>query len=140
MRNYTESLATRSNMARYRIAESAVGHFPVADPQGGWWRCHEVARAIALLLEEEGLPVTVVDGKFCSIDHTWLAWRDEGSPYLRILDPYCVGSLPQVRLMVGDGSLGDSIRCYRPDHGLVRGDIDQSLVALLVESVLRSRG
>jgi len=102
-------------------------------------RCHELARVIAKLL---GL--TVQDGYYGFVDHSWCWTRPLeqreiigriGFP--NILDPYSVGSLPQVRLLDGNTtSLPHIGWSYRP--GPDRDDIDVNQVERLV-SYLETR-
>jgi hypothetical protein len=66
-------------------------------------RCHELARAAGRVLDLE-----VQDGSYGFVDHSWL-WtsslpKDLGEEYARfgfpnILDVYCPGQLPMVRLL-----------------------------------------
>jgi hypothetical protein len=98
-------------------------------------RCHELARAVGLILD---LPH--VDGHYGFVQHSWLWTKPPGeiiTPRVglpNILDVYAVGSLPMVRLVdcqcvslphVGWG--------YRP--GPDRTDIDAHLVHDLVNAM-----
>lgn len=71
-------------------------------------RCHEVARIVSAILKSNGMDVYVQDGQYGLVDHSWLwtskpatDWLESPTGYMcpNILDPYCVGSLPQVRLV-----------------------------------------
>lgn len=86
-------------------------------------RCHELARAVGSALD---LPHQ--DGFYGFVDHTWLWTRPlertagrVGFPH--VLDVYCVGSLPMVRLVDGECTALPHIGwAYRP--GPERNDID----------------
>jgi len=102
-------------------------------------RCHELARVVGKLL---GL--SVQDGYYGFVDHSW-CWTfpiDQARivgrlGFPNILDPYSVGSLPQVRLLDGNcTSLPHVGWGYRPDKD--REDIDESQVIRLI-SYLEAR-
>ena len=119
-------------------AERCVARIPneLADS-----RCHEVARAVGYRL---GLAHQ--DGFYGFVDHTWL-WtapfaascyepsRNKtrvGFPH--VLDVYCVGSLPMVRLLDGEHtSLPHIGWAYRP--GKERDDIDETRLRTLIEAM-----
>ncbi len=98
-------------------------------------RCHELARAVGLLLD---LPHQ--DGFYGLVSHSWLWTRPLGeviTPRVglpNILDVYAVGSLPMVRLVdcqcVSLPHVGWS---YRP--GSERTDIDMHVVHDLVNAM-----
>jgi hypothetical protein len=99
----------------------------------GGIRCHELARAIGWLLELE-----VQDGYYGFVDHSWL-WTTRldlervitprlGLP--NILDVYCVGSMPMVRLVDCQHTALPHVGwSYRPSEK--RRDIDEGLVTKL---------
>jgi hypothetical protein len=110
-------------------AEEIVRRLPeVEDPDD--LRCHEVARIVGGVL---GLEVT--DGHYGFVEHSW-CWTTPLSKAQRvgirigmpnILDPYCVGSLPQVRLIDGQTTALPHVGwAYRP--GETRTDIDNKIV------------
>lgn len=98
-------------------------------------RCHEVARIVRDVAHEvfrrDDL-LWVEDGRYGFCDHSWL-WtsepiRDAHKIHCpNILDPYCPGSLPQVRLL-------DCSATSLPHYGAMylvgqeRTDIDRSFV------------
>ena len=96
-------------------------------------RCHELVHAMGWLLK-----LDVQDGYYGFVDHSWL-WTTKydathvitsrlGLP--NILDVYCVGSLPMVRLVdCQHTSLPHVGWAYRP--GEPRKDIDHGLVTKL---------
>ena len=108
-------------------------------------RCHEVARAVSAIT---GLPF--VDGFFGSVNHTWIIIRPAAKVQAghatgrrpsvpdrigAILDPYAVGSLPQVQMH--DASfITAHMSNYRP--GPPRTDIDHDLVEALVKIARRA--
>jgi hypothetical protein len=100
-------------------------------------RCHEVARACAKLLN---LPVQ--DGFYGFVDHSWCWTRPVPHTVGRlgfpnILDVYCVGSLPMVRLVDGEHtSLPHVGWAYRP--GNARDDIDQERIRELLRAMKQS--
>lgn len=91
----------------------------IAGTWGNELRCHELARAVRLILSDEIVPV-VVDGKCGPVEHSWLRFSDGV-----IIDPYVPGRLPAVQIV-------DSLVAiaYRP--GPMRDDIQQSIVDRLV--------
>jgi hypothetical protein len=96
-------------------------------------RCHELARSLGWLFN-----LDFQDGFYGFVDHSWL-WTTKldrssvitprmGLP--NILDVYCVGSLPMVRLVdCQHTSLPHVGWSYRP--GEPRTDIDHGLVTKL---------
>jgi len=110
-----------------RQAESIVKLLPdqVASQE---LRCHEIVRIVAQALDLN--PAQIQDGFYGFVDHSWL-WTEPldtakivtpriGLP--NILDVYCVGSLPQVRLVdCQHTSLPHVGWAYRPSK--VRDDI-----------------
>src|SRR5262249_36478034 len=90
-------------------------------------RCHELARAVGWMLHLEHQ-----DGYYGFVDHTWL-WTSPLEPdsyitdrlgFPNILDVYCVGSLPMVRLVDAQHpSLPHVGWAYRPSVR-PRDDID----------------
>ena len=92
-------------------------------------RCHELARAVSLLL---GLPVC--DGMFGFVEHTWI-WTEEpaGRPLWtmpNILDVYVPGSLPQVQLVHLSTGLPARYRAGEP-----REDVRQDVVLELLKAM-----
>ena len=109
-------------------------------------RCHELTRAVerfiplavkrGQVLMPKGVPyhplnVTLYDGKYSIVDHSWLeilAESPEGLCSLYILDVYTVGQLPQVQLLDIAFSLPHRAS-YRPQAR--RDDIDMDVVNLV---------
>jgi len=94
----------------------------VARVSGAWGnelRCHELARAVHVIVADEEPKLVVVDGKCGPIEHSWLALPDA------IIDPYVPGRLPAVQIVDPIVALD-----YRP--GKRRSDIRQAIVAALV--------
>ena len=87
---------------------------------GNELRCHELARAVQLVIDAPAL--FVVDGKCGPIEHSWLCFSDSV-----ILDPYAPGRLPAVQLI--DSIVG----AYRP--GSTRTDIRCSTIDRLVREM-----
>ena len=85
---------------------------------GNELRCHELARAVHLVLHAHKLDV--VDGKCGPIEHSWLCFSDGV-----ILDPYTPGRMPAVQIV--DPIVGTA---YRP--GPPRSDIRQAIIKRLV--------
>ena len=94
-------------------------------------RCHELARAVGTVLK---LPVQ--DGHYGFVDHSWLWTKPLGETMGRVgfpnlLDVYCVGAMPLVRLVDGGHtSLPHVGWAYRPDAE--RTDIDRDVVTRLL--------
>lgn len=100
-------------------------------------RCHEVARIVASILN-----LWVQDGFYGYVDHSWCWTREPPKEFIgmsnmpNILDPYCVGSLPQVRLLAGGStSLPHTGTSYR--MGLPRTDINQKFVDKTVQRIIK---
>lgn len=135
-RNQHEELFTKEELLMLRRAEAIVDLLPEETPDGELIRCHEVARIVGSLLK---LPVQ--DGKYGMCDHSWLWTRefDPTFPRLRvngapkILDPYCVGSLPAVRILDSLVSLPHLGWAYQT--GRERDDVKQDFVDSEVERI-----
>src|SRR5437763_1419140 len=83
---------------------------------GNELRCHELARAVHLVVHAREYKLVVVDGKCGPIEHSWIHLSDGV-----ILDPYVPGRMPAVQLV--DLVVGTA---YRP--GAPRDDIRQAVV------------
>lgn len=131
-----EELFSQKEMAVFREAVRIVEMLPETTPDGELIRCHEVARVVGSLLK---LPVE--DGKYGMHDHSW-CWtapfhatfpRSLNPP--KILDPYCVGNLPIVRLLDCASSVPHLGWMYKP--ALQRDDILHEFVHAEVERIRR---
>jgi hypothetical protein len=92
----------------------------VSPSWGNELRCHELARAVQLVVHDREHKLLVVDGKCGPIEHSWLLVAGRV-----ILDPYAPGRLPAVQLV--DLVVGTA---YRP--GVPRSDIRQPVINQLV--------
>lgn len=106
------------------------------DPFSGQeeWRCHEVARVVAAFIEqriEYKRPFNVVDGTFDRVDHSWIVFLDS-QQQLVILDPYSVGSLPQVQMHTGVSWACNRRDLYKVAH-IQRQDLKNDVIAYLTE-------
>ena len=90
----------------------------VSKAWGNELRCHELARAVKIVVDKNTL--YVLDGKCGPIEHSWLSFGDGV-----ILDPYAPGRMPAVQMI--DPIVGAA---YRP--GTPRSDIQQAIVDRLV--------
>lgn len=125
MKSYSEASVFRPDeLAVLERAARMVAR--VVEPAGAVFRCHELARACAQLLQ---LPV--VDGTFGHVEHSWVLVNRYGSylDHSPILDVYAVGRLPMVQLVDG-GALSGNAELFK--KGSRRADIDFDLVQLLV--------
>jgi hypothetical protein len=129
---YSEQVIfTRHDIFLWTRASSLVEKVP---EDIGIVRCHELARAVGLILN---LPHQ--DGYYGFVDHSWLWTHPVGRTVGRIgfphvLDVYSVGSMPLVRLVDGrHTSLPHVGWAYRP--GNERDDIDQEKVKTLVRAM-----
>lgn len=101
-------------------------------------RCHELARAVKRFMTHGNFPyhlhpanVTLLDGKYGLVDHSWLELfckSPEGLCSLYILDVYAVGQLPQVQLLDTTFQLPHRAN-YKP--GARRDDINMRIVNLV---------
>lgn len=92
----------------------------VSNTWGNELRCHELVRAIHLVVCAREHKLDVVDGKCGPIEHSWLGLADGV-----ILDPYVPGRMPAVQIV--DPIVGTA---YRP--GAPRADIRRAIVDRLV--------
>lgn len=120
-----EEIFSTEEIILFGWAERFAAKVPSRQPDGEWVRCHEVARAVGGLLN-----LTVVDGVYGHVQHSWLDLPVAERPDLRrhVLDVYAPGRLPRVQLidawyLLPEGS------SYKP--GLARGDIREDIVAWL---------
>lgn len=97
----------------------------ISNAWGNELRCHELVRAVRLVVNACEHKLDVVDGKCGPIEHSWLRFSDGV-----ILDPYTPGRMPAVQLV--DPIVGTA---YRP--GASRTDIRR---AILDRLVLEMRG
>ena len=122
---------TEQESRLFQLATLAVAHIPDdVDPDPNGVRCHEVARAVG-----RQLGLLVIDGRFGSVDHSWLhimngtkATRDRHS----ILDVYSVARLPVVQLVDSHFST-QMMSLYRPGEQRkdIRGSVLDKINALL---------
>lgn len=91
----------------------------VSSAWGNELRCHELARAVQLVVHTRELTLVVVDGKCGPIEHSWLC--ADGV----IFDPYTPGRMPAVQII--DPIVGTAYR-----QGDPRSDIRQAIVDRLV--------
>ena len=138
MKSHSEAIFDGRDIDLLHKAERIVEHVPDRNSRDELVRCHEVARIVGKIL---GLPVQ--DGYYGFVDHSW-CWMAPMRPKLsrarigvpHILDPYCVGSLPQVRIVVCDNTaLPPAGVAYRADRE--RDDIDQEFVRRTILAILR---
>lgn len=87
---------------------------------GNELRCHELARAVQHVLDEDPTDIAVVDGKCGPVEHSWLV-----SAGGVILDPYVPGRLPSVQIV--DLIVGTLYRGGSP-----RDDIQPTVIERLV--------
>jgi hypothetical protein len=150
MRSYSDGVFTPEEQVLLREATRIIEMLP--DPEevlrGVRYarprdlRCHELARAVG-----EVLGLAVQDGHYGAVEHSWL-WTTKDPPYTAILDVYCVGSLPQVRLLDGWALLPhlrtkeDGLPAIRTAYvpGELRTDIDEAKIRELVDLIRRRAG
>ena len=117
MKTYAERVCFRElHLRLLSRVEMLVGR--VSNAWGNELRCHELVRAVHLVMPEHKLEV--IDGKCGPVEHSWLRCSDGV-----ILDPYVPGRLPAIQLV-------DPIvaAAYRPDEPRV--DIRHAIVDRLV--------
>lgn len=102
----------------------------VIEPEGVRYRCHEIARAVALQRFVFG---TVEDGNCAGAEHSWIRLDTTGN----ILDPYVVWRLPMVQL-VDVRSVNLQRDLYRTEA--MRTDIDLVLVVTLAQVMREALG
>jgi hypothetical protein len=121
---------SRLHLWALRCADECTARVP--DYWGNELRCHELARAVQVVVNEahrrwsqalassDEQVVAVVDGHCGSVEHSWLCFMDGV-----ILDVYVPGRLPATQLV--DPIVG---LMYRPEAA--RHDIEQRIVDKLV--------
>jgi len=123
-----------------RVATVVIGTFPDFDDDGKDVRCHEVARAVNVVLckmfEHRGFKFEVFDGEYGRINHSWIVYTKIGHDHV-ILDPYCPGRLPQVTL-VDHKSHTEPYAYGAPSYkvGEPRNDINRELVCAMAEKAM----
>lgn len=103
----------------FNRAVELVALVPGSKVDGEDIRCHELTRAVGSILK---LPH--VDGKYNSVEHSWLLCVDnvlEMGGLRALLDVYAVGALPQVQLI--DLRSWGPLRRAPYKEGPVRDDI-----------------
>ena len=93
----------------------------VSDAWGNELRCHELARAAHLVIDDPKL--YVIDGKCGPIEHSWLRFSDGV-----ILDPYVPGRLPSVQIV--DPIVGTAYRSGTPRVDLRQAIIDRLVIEM----------
>lgn len=88
-------------------------------------RCHELARAVAWLINNGG-DVQVVDGHYCAVEHTWLVLSPNRGHAECILDVYSVGRSPMVQLVDVKSVSHVHFGLYR--EGARRDDIKKKVI------------
>jgi hypothetical protein len=109
VKSYSETMFSKQERAMLATATRIVGLIPDrCGKRRHLTRCHEVARIVSRVLDELGVRAFVQDGVYGLVDHSWLWTSEPEADWMKtpmgigcpnILDPYCVGSLPQVRLV-----------------------------------------
>jgi hypothetical protein len=99
----------------------------VSDAWGNELRCHELVRALHLVVYVDEYKLDVVDGKCGPIEHSWLRFSDGA-----ILDVYVPGRLPSVQII--DPVVSSA---YRP--GAPRRDVRQPILDRLVTEMRGAR-
>lgn len=136
MKSFSETIFTFDEIALYRRAARFVATI-TSEETAKKVRCHELARAVGLLLD---LPVQ--DGYYGFADHSWL-WTTPLPKTIigrinfpNVLDVYSVGQLPMVRLVdAKHTSLPHVGWAYRPDKE--RTDIDETFVRELAGTMFK---
>ncbi len=119
MKTYAERVCFRDPHLRlFRRVEAYVAL--VSDDWGNELRCHELARAVHLVVYEDEFKLDVIDGHCGPVEHSWLRCSDG-----TIIDAYAPGRLPAVQIV-------DPIVAahYRP--GVRRLDVREIVVRKLV--------
>lgn len=131
MKSYseTEGVFTPEMLQYFEHAQQIVKYLPDMI-EGARVRCHEVARAVHLCLEQRPsvwansaykykLKCTILDGKVGPMPHSFilLAETKDKEPRKAILDPYCVGRLPQVQLV----NIANHLELYKPGPMMTDG-------------------
>lgn len=98
----------------------------VSDTWGNELRCHELARAVQIVVRDDECRPEVIDGHCGTVEHSWLRCSDGA-----IVDAYAPGRLPAVQIV--DPLVAAA---YRP--GPRRRDVRQAIVGRLVVEMKRN--
>jgi hypothetical protein len=123
VRSYSEKeVFVEKEITLFRRAMILVNEVPEAFDLRGL-RCHELARAVTRMLEDEGEKgLEVVDGNYGPVEHSWITIpRPFATEGFTILDVYACGRMPQVQLVHNVWALPEH-RLYQP--GPRRDDIN----------------
>jgi hypothetical protein len=130
MKSYSETdVFSPLAQAVHKLVSGLVSLLPDPEPRQPLWRCHEVARAVLMLLEEplrtggSGASLHVFDGKYGppskgGVEHSWLILLESSKSGV-VLDPYAVGRLPQVQLIDWELQLACMYK-ERGAHNIIR--------------------
>jgi len=135
MRGYSETHVFSSNpIALLETVQGIVRTFP-DEFDGQPLRCHEVAHAIGCALDLE-----VVDGKYGTVEHSWLLTSSNSAAGVCIIDPYAVGRLPQVQLVAPIPGIGLSPYSPRERRTDIKLSVLQRLTVLAFKAMRPGAG
>lgn len=111
--------------------------------EGNLVRCHEVARVVQRALKRyvsfKNLTTAVLDGRCGPMPHSFILVTEivytDAHQHKAILDPYCVGRLPQVQLV---SLMPPHLELYKPGP-LMSDDINHRHIDIMAD-VLRPDG
>jgi hypothetical protein len=104
-----------------RRVEACVAR--VSDVWGNELRCHELARAVHLVVYEDEHMLDVIDGHCGPVEHSWLRCSDGV-----IIDAYAPGRLPAVQIV-------DPIVAAHYRQGKRRDDVREPIIRRLVSEM-----
>ena len=136
MKGYTEKvLFSEGAKVCLEMANKIIDYIDHEWNKDDQLRCHEVARICQEIIVREFplIKVKVVDGLFGRIDHSWLVIARRF-----LLDVYCIGQLPQVKLLHPD-IFGIDLDDSYSERG-ERTDIDEQLVEKMVKDIISLDG
>jgi hypothetical protein len=119
MKGYAEAeVFTTKDLGLLRHATHLVELMP-GKTAGEWIRCHELARALGVMLGN----LLVIDGHYGAIEHSWLI-----TPGKKILDVYVPGRMPQVQLVDPYALISTTYRSAQVPRTDIRKDVVQELL------------
>lgn len=122
MESYSaQHIFTVEHLALMHAVQGTVDQF--IEPEPGFFRCHEIARAIHELFNHPGI---VTDGVYAGVEHSWIHLY----PAMTILDVYAVGRAPMVQLVdLGRPTLQRSLFTPGEPRFDIRYDVVRGLIA-----------
>lgn len=134
MKSYSElEIFDQSHVDLFHMATRIVAMLPTFS-DANRLRCHEVARIVCQLLRrcrpEMAGRIEIHDGRYGIVEHSWLELVGPKMGQRSILDPYCIGRLPQVQLLWWNNMKIPDVHQYKSESH--RDDLHDDLIEEMV--------